>query len=69
MISQDHVIKGSCDFMGGSLHTLSSLLVIDFAVVEMFLVAEEEGSRWSLFNPLKLFIYEGHDLKVHNISY
>ena len=55
--------------MGGSLHTLSSLLVIDFAVVEMFLVAEEEGSRWSLFNPLQLFIYEGHDLKVHDISY
>ena len=41
----------------------------------MFLVAEEENSRCShfnpplLFNPLLLFISKGHGLKAHGISH
>ena len=35
----------------------------------MFLVAEEENSRCSHFNPPLLFISIGHELKEHGISY
>ena len=35
----------------------------------MFLVAEEENSRCSRFNPPLLFISKGHGLKAHGISY
>ena len=36
---------------------------------DMFLVAEEENSRCSRFNPPLLFISKGHELKAHGISY
>ena len=36
---------------------------------DMFLVAEEENSRCSCFNPPLLFISKGHGLKAHGISY
>ena len=35
----------------------------------MLLVAEEENSRCSCFNPPLLFISKGHGLKAHGISY
>ena len=35
----------------------------------MFLVAEEQYFRCSLFNRSLLFIYKGHGLKVHDMSY
>ena len=35
----------------------------------MSLVAEEENSRRSCFNPPLLFISKGHGLKAHGISY
>ena len=35
----------------------------------MFLVAEEENSRWSRFNTPLLFISKGHRLKAYGISY
>ena len=35
----------------------------------LFLVAEEENSRFSRFNLPLLFISKGHGLKAHNISY
>ena len=35
----------------------------------MFLVAEEENSRCSRFNPPLLFISKGHGLKAHGISH
>ena len=34
----------------------------------MFLVAKDENSRCSRFNPPLLFISEGHGLKAHGIS-
>ena len=36
---------------------------------DMFLVAKEENSRCSRFNPPLLFISKGHGLKVRGISY
>ena len=35
----------------------------------MFLVAEDENSRRSHFNPPLLFIFKGNRLKTHGISY
>ena len=34
----------------------------------MFLVAKEENSSWSRFNPPSLFVSKGHGLKAHGIS-
>ena len=62
---QDHVIKGSCNFMGAS----PRLVAIGNWIVEMFLDAGEENSRCSRFHPPLMFISEGHELKVHDISY
>ena len=36
---------------------------------KMFLVAEEEDSKFSRINPSLLFISKGHVLKAHSISY
>ena len=36
---------------------------------DMFLVAEEENSRWSCFNPPLLSISKGHGLKAHSGYY
>ena len=36
---------------------------------DMFLLAEEEKSRCSCFNPPLPFISEGHGLKTHSIIY
>ena len=35
----------------------------------MLLVAEEENSRHSFFNPPLLFISKAHGLKAHSISF
>ena len=69
VISQDDVIKGSCDCMvshhpakfDGHRHCGSGDII--------FLVAEEENSRYSLFNQPLLYSSNGHGLKAHGISY
>ena len=65
LISQDHVIKGSCNFMVAS----PRLVAIGIWIVEMFLDAGEENFRCSRFHSPLMFISEGHELKVHEISY
>ena len=66
---EDHVIKASCDFIGGSpswyATTLPSLVSHRHrgSGDMMFLVAEEENSRWFCFNPPLLFISKEHRLK------
>ena len=110
-MSQDHVIRASCNFMGSSPSSwatiLPSLVITATLVVElprplnqrvmrfdvweslmvnhhpaefgghrhcasqdiMFLVAEEENSRCSCFNPPLLLISKTQGLKTHGISY
>ena len=69
VLLQDHVVKVPWDFMGGNsswkVTTLASLVTIGTVVVEimecediMFLVAKEENSRCSHFNPSLLFNFQ-----------
>ena len=78
VILQDHMVKRSYDFMDGSPSWYVTTLFGDHSHCgsgDMFLVAEEENSRYSrfnlpsLFNPPLLFISKGHGLKAHAISY
>ena len=75
MISQNLVIKRSCNFIGRTPlmvihqpHKFDSHCRCASGDL-MFSVAEEEDSRCSSFNPPLLFISKGHGLKAHGISY
>ena len=72
LISQDHVIKGSCNFLGENtswkVTTFLNLLVIGIEVVEIFLMIEEQDSKCSCLNLPLLFISKGHRLKALGIS-
>ena len=52
VISQDHVIKWSCDFIGGSpswqVTIMPSLVAIANVVVEIFLVTEGQEARFHI---------------------
>ena len=75
VISKNHLIKVSCDFMGGS----ASWLMLSHHPAKfgghrlcgsgdkMFLVAEKEDCRCFHFNPPLLYISKGYDLKAHGI--
>ena len=71
MNSQDHVIEGSFDVLGGSyllyVTILPSLVTIDIIWYwGLFLVVEQQLPYVHL-NPLLLFISEAHGMKVHGI--
>ena len=62
-ISQDHVIKVSCDFM----RFLLNLMVISIVVAEMFLVVGGQDSTCSHLNPALLVISKARDIKAHAV--
>ena len=66
MISQDHVIKGSCDFLG-KVFSLQVTTQPSFGGHRnfdsgdiFFLVGEGQGSTCLCFNPPLLFIFKAH---------
>ena len=67
MVSKDHMVKGSCDF----ITILSRLVAIGIVVVKIqcFLEVEEKDFNCSRFSPSLLCISKGYDLKAHDISY
>ena len=75
VISKNHLIKVSCDFMDGS----ASRLMLSHHPAKfgghrhcgsgdkMFLVAEVEDCRCFHFHPPLTYISKGYDLKAHGI--
>ena len=73
VILQNHLINGSCHFMGRipltiSQHHANFVGYRHCYSGDMFLLVKEEDSTCFRLNPALLFIPKGHGLKAHDMS-
>ena len=72
VISQDHVIKVSYNFMAGSpsrlVTTLPSLEVTDIVVVKICFQWLKSKIPYTRLNPSLLFIFKAYGIKTHGLS-